>query len=265
MNRTFALSLALLAASAAGLRAQFAPAAADPSDGSEKIRYELILPEEKAPEVVKPSEPNPFSKADTHIIKEDGASGEENRVREILSNLPITGYADSRGNGLDARIMIGPMKLRRGDIVPSVLADQSVRLRVNAISREQVDLVWIEKKKSTGMPPRVVTLQVHVTSPKVRRELPTLPVAAPDAGKKGGGNFIYQGARNPDNDMPPTDPSHPPETRRATAADSSPPPSPAAGAPDVKSDPEHPANLLMNLLFKSASKPVEAPPPAPSK
>jgi hypothetical protein len=253
MKRIIALSLALLAASTYGTPALLSPPdTSDTPESSEKIHYQLILPEEKAPEVVKPSEPNPFSKADTHVIKEDGASGEENRVREILSSLPITGYAAAGPNGTDARVMIGPMKLKRGDFVPKVLADQSVRLRVNAISEDQIDLVWEEKKKSTGMPPRIVTLPVRVR-PKVRTELPSIPPAYAESSKKSQSRFIYQEA-SPDT-------GGPPETRKATAAENSGTPLPTTGTPEVKSDPDHPANLLMNLLFKSVNKTVEAPPP----
>ncbi|MDB6072816.1 MAG: hypothetical protein JWO89_456 [Verrucomicrobiaceae bacterium] len=245
------LLLAFLATTACGLRAQSSDSG-DLSERGEKIRYQLILPDEKAPEVVKPSEPNPFSKADNHAIKEDGASGEENRVREILAGLPITGYVDGGVEG--PRVLVGPMKLRRGDFVPKVLAEQSVMLRVNSISREQIDLIWVEKKsKNSGLAPRVVTLPVRV-KPKVRIALPSLP-AAPEAGR--GGNFIFQNdaSMQANSDTPP-------ETRKAVAADSSTPP-PASTAPG-KTEAEHPANMLMNYLFKSASKTVDTP-PSPSR
>ncbi len=251
MKRKSILLLAFLATAVGSLRAQ----SSDPGDLSErgeKIRYLLILPEEKAPEVVKPSEPNPFSKADNHAIKEDGASGEENRVREILSSLPITGYVDGGIEG--PRVLVGPMKLRRGDLVPKVLAEQSVMLRVNSISREQIDLIWVEKKIKSGLAPRVVTLPVRV-KPKVRIALPSMP-AAPD-NSRGGGNFIFQNdaSMQANSDTPP-------ETRKAVAADNSVPP--PAGASPSKAEAEHPANMLMNYLFKATSKTVDTP-PSPSK
>lgn len=256
MKRNIALLLALLATATCGLRAQ----SPDPGDSErgEKIRYQLILPEEKAPEVVKPSEPNPFSKADNHAIKEDGASGEENRVREILSSLPITGFVEGGADG--PRVLVGPMKLKRNDIVPKVFAEQSVTLRVNSITREQIDLVWVEKKvKSSGLAPRVFTLPVRV-KPKVRIALPTLP-PAPDA--KGSGNMIFQNDRTM---LGSADPSTPPETRRASVVDESKTSTPPAGSTSTPaSDPEHPANMLMNLLLKSASKPVDSSSPPASR
>ena len=253
MKSNIALLLAFLATAVCGLRAQSPVDAGDISERGEKIRYQLILPEEKAPETVKPSEPNPFSKADNHAIKEDGASGEENRVREILSSLPITGFVDdSRTGGTEgARVLLGPMKLKRGDYVPKVLAEQTVQLRVNSITRQQIDLIWVEKKvHNTGLAPRVVTLPVRV-APKVRIALPSLPTPTH---KQGG--TIYQNDRS----MQGTGDT-PPETRKAVAADDSKTPPASASPPSPKSDPEHPANVLMNYLFKSANKVVDAPPP----
>lgn len=241
MKRISFLLLAFLATAGCGLRAQ-TPDPGDQSERGEKIRYQLILPEEKAPEVVKPSEPNPFSKADNHVIKEDGASGEENRVRDILSSLPITGYVEGGAEG--ARVLVGPMKLRRGDFVPKVLPEQSVQLRVNSITRDQIDLIWVEKKsKNSGLAPRVVTLPVRM-SPTVR--ISRIAQPAQEAAKAAGTYFL-QGDRSMQggNDTPP-------ETRRAVAADSSAPP--PTSAPASKPQAEHPGDVLMNFLFKSGSK-----------
>lgn len=258
MKRKTALLLAFMATAACGLRAQ-SPDPGDLSERGEKIRYQLILPDEKAPEVVKPSEPNPFSKADNHAIKEDGASGEENRVREILSSLPITGFVDGGIEG--PRVLVGPMKLRRNDLVPKVFPEQSVMLRVNSISHEQIDLVWVEKKgKNSGLAPRVFTLPVRVTKPTVRITTPAVP-AAPQDSK--GSHMMYQFNRSMQGDA--ADASTPPETRKAVAADGSHAPPPSGAAQSTPADPEHPANMLMNLLLKSASKPVDSSSPPSSR
>jgi hypothetical protein len=105
----------------------------------------------------------------------------------------------------------------------------------------------------------VFTLPVRV-KPKVRIALPTLP-PAPDA--KGSGNMIFQNDRTM---LGSADPSTPPETRRASVVDESKTSTPPAGSTSTPaSDPEHPANMLMNLLLKSASKPVDSSSPPASR
>ena len=262
-RNTFIFLAALAATTPAGAAVTDS---SEPPERGEQIRYQLILPEEKAPEVVKPSEPNPFSKADNKTIKEDGASGEENRVREILLNLPVTGYADGGEDG--PRVMLGPYKLRRNDYVPQVTPEQSVRLRVNSISKSQIDLIWVEKKnRNTGMPPRVVTIPVKVTTPKVHVKM-ARPVT-PEPKGDGTGFYQYTASTPPSAGEMGSAGNTPPETRRATAADegqqltSKIPTSDSSG---TKGAEDHPANLLMNMLVKSLNKakPVDtAPPPAP--
>ena len=253
MKRNTTFLLLALASAATAYSAPTPPRnPGDPPERAEQIHYQLILPEEKAPEVVKPNEPNPFSKADTKTLKEDGASGEENHVREILNNLPVTGYAEGGGDG--PRVMVGPFKLKRNDFVPQVLPEQSVRIRVNSISKTQIDLVWVEKKnKNTGLAPRVFTLPIHVTTPKVKIK----PVDAPQVVAKGSGGSFYQDRAS---NISPNDPATPPETRRATAVeDDKPTMAGKAGTED------HPANTIVTF-FKSlgGTKAVDTTPPPPS-
>ena len=251
MKRNTAFLLLALAAAAPAHSAPTPRNPGDPPERAEQIHYQLILPEEKAPEVVKPNEPNPFSKADTKTIKEDGASGEENHVREILNNLPVTGYAEGGGDG--PRVMVGPFKLKRNDFVPQVLPEQSVRLRVNSISKTQIDLVWVEKKnKNTGLAPRVFTLPIHVTTPKVKIK----PVDAPQAVAKGSSGSFYQDRAS---NLSYNDPATPPETRRATAVEDDKSSPAGKGAAE-----DHPANTIVNF-FKSlgGNKPVDTQPQPP--
>ncbi len=146
------------------LLAQVDADAEGPTD--ERVKYSLILPEEKNPETVKPEENNPFESA-TNTAEKDGNT-EENRVRDQLLSMPVTG-SSSGPDGI--RVMLGSIRLATGDIVPPVLPDQQVRLRVKSISPTAIELVWMEKKP-TGLPPKVLTINVDL-SPRVRYQLPS--------------------------------------------------------------------------------------------
>lgn len=63
-------------------------------------------------------------------------------------------------------------------MVPDVLPDQQVKLKVKSISPTQIEMVWVEKKP-TGLPPKPFVIDVDV-SPRVRYKMPS-PGAA-DAG-----------------------------------------------------------------------------------
>lgn len=207
-----------------------------------RVEYQLILPEEKTPESIKPTENNPFSK--TAGNEADESSSEENAVRDVLMSLTISGVSnDASGN---KRLMLGPMKLERGMIVPPVLADQAVHLRVNAITDEALELVWIEKK-NTGLPPRALIIPFNV-KPTIRTRLAGFANQQP-------GSTPRIGVFNPSAASPSTPPQQQP---KGDSASSSPPSGqPADGsAPDAA----HPANMLMNLLLKKSLPTQQATP-----
>jgi len=225
-------------------------------EDSEKIRYQLILPEEKTPEMVKPNETNPFNKFDGTAIKTEEASSAENKVKDALMSMRVSGAAFNPDGSVRA-VMLGPIKLERGNIVPQVIPDQEVSLRVNSLSQNTIELFWVEKKKNIALPPRPVIIPVNL-KPFVRYVLPSADlsgandaVAAPSGG--GGRPIGYQTAPG----------AHAtaaePETRRASIAEE--PSSPASAtvssqrqqtAPPAV-DEKHPGNMLMKLLL---DKPV---------
>lgn len=217
---------------------------ADPSiEGTDRVEYQLILPEEKTPESIKPNEANPFSK--NAQTGEDESSSEENAVRDALLGLPITGIStDAQGN---RRLMLGPLKLERGMIVPPILPDQAVHLRVNAITEQAVELVWIEKK-NTGLPPRALIIPFNV-KPTIRHRL---PIMAGGNGAQGG--LPRVGTINPNLPAPSTPAANPPGNEGAASGGGQSPVIPSntpPSAPDA-GDPNHPANMLMNLLLNKS-------------
>lgn len=234
-----------------GLSAQ--PSSEAPDDSPDKIRYKLILPEEKTPEVVKPNEPNPFNKGDGSVIKADETNSEENRIKDTLLAMRASGIVRD-ADGSVRRVMLGPISLERGMEVPQVLPDQEARLRVNSLSDTTIELFWIEKKKHAGLPPRPVIVPMNF-EPQVRYILPQPSAADIEsaAGKqKGGKKFGRQStpllATSPDPDQMPA--------RRAELVEGSSTPAAATAAKKPESakpaDPNHPANLLFNLFMNKS-------------
>jgi hypothetical protein len=255
-------ALLLLSASASALHAE----SNLDSDGSEKIRYQLILPEEKTPEVVKPNEPNPFNKSDGNILKPEDASSEENKVKDALMNMRVSGVA-MNGDGSIRAVMLGEMKLERGQIVPQVVPDQEVHLRVNSLSESTIELFWIEKKKNISLPPRPVIIPVNL-KPFVRYMLPGASAAAAAQKLLAGPDRAlgYQTAPGTTASVPPST-----EQRRAILANEAPqiaadPPAPAQEpVKQQAADEKHPANLLMNLLLQKAVPTQQPQAPASAK
>lgn len=128
-----------------------------------KVNYALILPEEKTFETVKGSENNPFGGLVNDKTR-DVSSAEDAKVSEILRSLSVNGKS-SRNT-----VLLGDIILRRGEMVPEILPNQTVQLKVQDITQDHVELVFIERKP-TGLPPRTLTLYTDV-SPQVKLRLP---------------------------------------------------------------------------------------------
>ena len=160
-------------------QAQDEPAEEENKDG--KVQYALIMPEEKAPELVKPNEFSPFGGVVDEKNK-DTASGEETKVGDTLRSLPVVGK--SSGNC----VLLGDIILRKGEIVPPILPNQTVQLLVRDITPDQIELVWVEKKP-TGLNPRTFTINTDV-SPQVMQRLPGNAVGA---GSKGAASAPVMG------------------------------------------------------------------------
>lgn len=144
-----------------------APAQEPPVEGEEggRMKYVLILPDEKNAELVKAEENNPFETAKDG--REEDADTEENQVRDILLAMSASGMSTGP-KGI--RVMLGGMRLETGVEVPSVLPDQQVKLRVKDITPNAIELVWVEKKPS-GLLPKVLVIPIDA-APKVRYRMP---------------------------------------------------------------------------------------------
>jgi hypothetical protein len=263
MKAHFLLTPLLLGATA--LSAQQAIIDAPKTD---RVKYQLLRPEEKVPESVKPNEPNPFNKADLKALTNTEASTEENKVKDAMLALRPTGLVKGP-DGTIRSLMLGPLKLQPLADVPPVVPDQTAFLRVNSISETQVEMFWIEKKKIVGMPPRPLVMPISMT-PKVRINLPNPSGDPTKVAAKNSGPIGYQvlPARqvhfnDPMNNManstkpavkgpvpvsaPPPKPATLPMTDSSQmAAKALPVTQPPASAAPVATP--HPANLLMKMI-----------------
>lgn len=166
-NKTSAMKklllITLLLTFCPSVRSRAADDAAEDEAKDGKVKYALILPEEKAPELVKPNEPCPFGGLVDEKSKET-SSGEEAKVSDMLRSLPVVGKSSRNC------VLLGDIILRRGQLVPEIIPNQTVKLKVEDISPERIVLVWVEKKP-TGLAPRTLSILTDV-SPQVKQRLP---------------------------------------------------------------------------------------------
>ncbi|HSI62838.1 MAG TPA: hypothetical protein VLE43_06955 [Candidatus Saccharimonadia bacterium] len=149
------------------------PTAAKDSSGpqNEGVKYTLLKPNDKTSEVVREMDRNPFGRSDAELqAQTQKGSNEENQIRDLLAKLRVVGVSPG-ANGL--RVMLGDMVLEAGQLVPQVLAEQTISLRVASITSEAINLVWVEAKPS-GLPPRALTIPVDLR-PYVRVQLKGQP------------------------------------------------------------------------------------------
>lgn len=220
------------------------------SDAPERVKYALVLPSEKTPELIKDDENNPFEVSGTDGLKE--VDTEENRVRERLLSMPAVGG----GSGPDGmRVMLGSMRLEVGQMVPPVLPDQQVMLRVKSITAHSIEMVWVEKKP-TGLPPKTFVIDVDV-SPRVRYRMPT---AGPTGGSMG--VMTKESSSVLSRPLVPSPSSAPPETRLAIKAVSAEDETPKKKSADVQTSPppaSTPPNLpeasVLRMLFGNHAQP----------
>ena len=222
------------------LAMSFAPLAsfaqeAPPVEGEEKegrVQYQLVLPDEKTPERVKPEENNPFESALEANARNAPEDTEENRVRDVLAKLPVVG-ASLRPDG-KMKVMLGDLMLEPGINVPPVFQDQQVQLNVRNITPQFIELAW-QEKEATGLPPKVMLIPINI-SPEVKYKLfggqgATGKIA------RGGGMLLKNGqpsssqpltkAAIPDRQAPPATPPAQPELPAT--------PAPSSTAPGIES------------------------------
>ena len=142
---------------------------ADAGDETEKrVQYQLVLPEEKTPENVKPEEHNPFESENELQSRQAPGDTEENRVRDKLLKLPVVGTKRMEDGRM--RVLLGDIILETGRPVPPVLAEQLVELKVKNITTQYIELAW-QEKRLTGLPPKLMIIPINI-APQVRYQMP---------------------------------------------------------------------------------------------
>ena len=141
---------------------------ADAEDAESRVQYQLILPEEKTPETVKPEEHNPFESESESQSRLAPGDTEENRVRDRLLKLPVVGTKRMADGGM--RVLLGDLILETGKPVPSVLPGQLVELHVKNITTQYIELAWQEKRAS-GLPPKLMIIPIDI-GPKIHYQMP---------------------------------------------------------------------------------------------
>jgi hypothetical protein len=133
-----------------------------------------LEPGRRQPKDVKPGARNPFGLLAVPPPEEEETEvkikveTEEMKIRRILGNMRVAGLAGEPGN---YRVMVGSMKLAKGDTVPRLFANQSEVLRVEDITDRQIVLSFVERKQQNDLPPRTMGLGIDL-APRVRSLLP---------------------------------------------------------------------------------------------
>jgi hypothetical protein len=133
-----------------------------------------LEPGRRQPKDVKPGARNPFGLLAVPPPEEEEkevkieVETEEMKIRRILGNMRVAGLAGEPGN---YRVMIGSMKLAKGDTVPRLFANQGEVLRVDDITDRQIVLSFVDRKQQSDVPPRTMGLGIDL-APRVRSLLP---------------------------------------------------------------------------------------------
>ncbi|MFZ4763526.1 MAG: hypothetical protein ACOYMN_01130 [Roseimicrobium sp.] len=258
MKAQFSFVVAVLVAPALHAQMDFLPEAPPPPK-TESINYTLLKPSDKLSEPVTEGERNPFTRGDSQIrASSQKGTSEENAIRERLEKLRVVGVSPG-ARGL--RVMLGDMVLEPGALVPQVLPEQSVSLRVGRISSSAIELVWLEKEP-TNLPERTLVIAVDLR-PYVRYQLMGQPTEKNQWEKRTADEAKIPVARVfPD--LAQTSSAKMPEIAQNSARTNAPqaPDTPAAAPaeesrPQLKPNPqwEKAMKLMDKLLPKEAAKP----------
>ncbi|MBE7495845.1 MAG: hypothetical protein HS117_12945 [Verrucomicrobiaceae bacterium] len=241
-------------------------------DAKERVQYQLVLPDEKTPETVKPEEHNPFESETEAASRNSPGDTEENRVRDILMKLPVNGMSRKPDGRL--RVLLGDIDLTVGDYVPQVLPDQLVALKVKSITSEYIELAW-QEKQMVGLPPKIMLIPIDMAPSVTYRMKGGQGADAPMTRiRRGGSGMMRNGqpviaapAGNPAASFSTSAPAVPAAVPSMAATERSAPPSSVASPsvqPAVPSTPAAPAATSPNPAIESAVRMLFGnPTPAP--
>ncbi len=130
-----------------------------------------LEPEKREPAKVSEGERNPFGLVslppteveETATIQ---AETEEMRLRRILGNMRVSGASGAVGS---YSVLLGPMRIRAGEKLPKLFADQAEVLTVTSITDREITLSFEEK--DPDIPPRRIGLGYDL-DPRPRSLLP---------------------------------------------------------------------------------------------
>ncbi len=169
MTTRFHFLVTLLYLFTCSLRAQ--DATTPPAEGEpvkERVKYQLVLPDEKSPENVKPEEHNPFESESEAMNRNAPGDTEETRVRDKLLSLHVGGVSVLPSGKL--RVLLGDIMLTTGETVPRIFPDQAVELKVRSITAEAIELAW-QEKRATGLPPKMMLIPIDI-GPTIDKIMP---------------------------------------------------------------------------------------------
>ena len=118
-----------------------------------------LEPDKREPAKVSEGERNPFGlvslpPAEVEETETIAAETEEMRLRRILGNMRVSGAGGTAGS---RTVLLGPMRIKAGDKLPKLFADQAEILTVTALTDREITLSFEEK--DAAVPPRTIGLR----------------------------------------------------------------------------------------------------------
>jgi hypothetical protein len=110
-----------------------------------------------APAGVAPGERNPFGllylppPKETEVKVEEET--EEDKIKRVILAMPVSGLSSVPGVPDSFRVMLGPMALSKGEVVPKMFHDQTEKLVVKNITDGKIEFAFVEAGESE-LPPR---------------------------------------------------------------------------------------------------------------
>ena len=145
-----------------------------------------LLPEDKVPVTVTETERNPFGKNMPKAVAA-AVENEESRIRSIVEHLPVGGVVEGRTG---RKVVLGSHFLEEGRLLAPVIAHQTEKLRVVALTPEKAEIAFLESDGTPGLRRIVIVLNM---APNVQYR-----VARPTSRTGGDGAAEFDGALKKD-------------------------------------------------------------------
>jgi hypothetical protein len=124
-----------------------------------------IEPDARKPAKVDEAERNPFGRVS--VTEEEGrAEGpvsltDEQKLKRVLSKMRVGGVSGAPGS---YKVLLGPLTLAAGDVLPSLFEGQGETIRVESVGDRKISFVFVERDNA---PPRRFEVSIDL-KPKVR-------------------------------------------------------------------------------------------------